>query len=122
MLLSLLVEVVLGTVKKHDAALFPILVLLVKNLCEVGQVEPHHLDIRVGLDEAVVGPPKVVDCRNQSDPRLDLHLWCGVGGALHLPFPTPKIRISDPSFIYINDASLLLQESDHHLGILESEN
>ena len=116
------IEMVLGTIEQNDAALTPILVLRVQNLCKIGQVEPHDLHVRVGLDETMVGAPIVVNSRNQGDPRLDLHLWRGVGSALLLPFSAEEVRLSDPDFIDVDDSGPLLEKLNHFLGVFVPQN
>ena len=108
MLLGQGVEVVLGAIEQNYAVLTPILVLYVQSLCKIGQEEPHDLHIRIGLDKTMVGAPTVVNSRNQSDPRLDLHLRRGVGGALLLPFSPKEVRFPDPGFVDVYDSCPLL--------------
>ena len=94
---------VFGTIEQNTTALAPILVLRVQNLRKMGQEEPHHLHIRVGLNKAMISAPKIVDRRYQGDPRLNLYFWSGIGGALLLPFSAEEVRLPNPGLIDVDN-------------------
>ena len=121
MFLSQGIEMVLSPIKKDHSVLPPVLVLRIKGSGEMSKEEPHHLHIRVCLDEAMVGPAKGVDGRDQGNSWLDLEFRSRVGGSLLLPLSTTEIGLTDPGFIDVDHPHFLLEQRDHHLGVFESE-
>ena len=91
MLLCQVVQMVLGPIQQENGFLSELGILGLQDLGQVGEVEPHHLHVRVGLQEGVVGPSIVVDSRDQRDSGLDGYNWRRVRCATKPPLPSSEV-------------------------------
>ena len=82
-------------------------ILLVKLLDEVLQEQSHHRHIGIGLSDAYMDIPSLINSCDQADSWLDLLGLYAIVCSVRSPMPSSVITHSKPSFIQRNMILLL---------------